>query len=153
VEDHATARVRLEHGATLDLACDNDLATDWFTAIAVECADGAFTLGTGDALASFTHPSATLAAELRAFDRIRDDLVKLPGKDAYGDRHALQIADCISAARSGRPALVTMAEASVAIGLVLGIYHAAATGAPARLPSTSFTRPTIVSASPIRKSA
>ncbi len=157
VEDHATARVRLQGGAAMELRCDNDLETDWFTSIAVDCADGGFTLGTGDSLASFTHPSATLAAELRAFDRIRDDVVKLPGKDAYGDRHALQIADCVSAARAGRPAMVTIAEASVAIGLVLGIYHAAATGLPARLPLTTFRRPLItpsnVPASPIRKSA
>nr|MBA3684559.1 hypothetical protein [Planctomycetota bacterium] len=127
-EDSARLRVRLASGTVAEIACDNDLVTDWHARIRIEAERGAVTLGDGGALIEFEHPSAVLRSELAALDGIRSESVRLPGKSEYGDHHALQIADCIGAILAGRPPAVTIADAAPSIRTVLAAYHSAALG-------------------------
>jgi UDP-N-acetyl-2-amino-2-deoxyglucuronate dehydrogenase len=153
VEDYGAAEVRLARGGAMTISCENDGAADWRTEIAIECADASFALGEGYGLIALNHPSVALAGELHALNRIRNEVVKLPGKDVYGDHHALQVLDAVSAARTGRAPMVTIADAAATIQLVLGIYHAAATGAPTPLPvAGAYQRPALLPAT-TRKSA
>jgi predicted dehydrogenase len=133
VEDWAEATIGFAGGATATVSAVNDLETDWFSRLSVRCRHGSFTLD-GDQLQALDHPSLALRAELEALDRIRLDGIKMPGKDCYGDQHALQIQDCVSAVLAGRRPFVALADAAVTAQVVLGIYHSATTGRTVNLP-------------------
>jgi len=143
VEDAAEARIACVGGVTVALRAVNDPGDLWRQRIVVTCGHGSFTVDEGDRLLACEHPSAALAAELQALSQVRVDGVKLPGKDCYGDFHALQIQDCLSAIQAGRPALVGFGEAAPAIHAVLGLYHSSALGgATVDLPvAAAFQRP------------
>ena len=134
------------------IVCSNDQVTDWYQRITVTCRDGAIELGDHHRLLTVTHSNQALCAELRTLDQIRLDGVRLPGKDCYGDHHALQIQDVLSAIRAGRAPFVTLADAAVTNQVVLGLYCSSAQhGAPVALPARSFTRPDLL-AQPKRQS-
>jgi len=132
-------------GAQARIVCSNDLSTDWYQRITLTCRDGAIALGDHHRLLEVTHPNQALGAELRTLDQIRLDGVRLPGKDCYGDHHALQIQDVLSAIRAGRAPFVSLADAAVTNQVVLGLYASSAQrGAPVALPARSFTRPDLL---------
>jgi UDP-N-acetyl-2-amino-2-deoxyglucuronate dehydrogenase len=143
-EDWAKARVRYAGGAEAELLAANDQTTAWQTEITVQGTRGSFALGAGYGLTGLAHPSQVVHAELRAIDRIRDEVVKLPGKAEYGDHHALQIADVIGAIVANRRPRVTIADAAASAHVVLGIYGSSARGgAVIGLPARVWARPTI----------
>ncbi|MBA2482170.1 MAG: Gfo/Idh/MocA family oxidoreductase [Planctomycetes bacterium] len=153
VEDWAEATVRYapEHGssgAVGTLRAENDLATDWQNTVTIRLAHGSFTIGNGNRLTHIEHPSAALCAELRAFDQIHLDGCKLPGKECYGDHHALQVQDVLGAIVGGRAPFVRLADAAQSAQTVLALYHSAATGgAVVTLTAPGFRRPTLALAS------
>jgi len=127
------------------IVCSNDQTTDWYQRISLTCRDGAIELGDHHRLLQVTHPNQALCAEVRTLDQIRLDGVRLPGKDCYGDHHALQIQDVLSAIRAGRAPFVTLTDAAVTNQVVLGLYASSAQhGAPMTLPARSFTRPDLL---------
>lgn len=143
-EDWAKLRVTFASGAGAELLAANDGVSDWRTDIAVECERGAFALGAGYGLTRLVHPSQVVQAELRAIDRIRDEVVKLPGKAEYGDHHALQIADAVSAIIARRRPRVTLADAAPTVQLVLGAYASAQRGgAEVALPAAGWRTPVL----------
>jgi len=127
-EDWAKARVHYAGGAEAEILAANDQVTGWQTDISVQGTRGSFALGAGYALTQLAHPSQVVQSELRAIDRIRDEVVKLPGKSEYGDHHALQIADVVGAIIAGRRPRVTLADGAASIHAVLGIYASSAQG-------------------------
>ncbi len=143
VEDAADARITCADGVSVTVRAVNDPGDLWRQRITVTCSHGSFTIDEGDRLLACAHPSAALMAELHALSAVRVDGVKLPGKECYGDFHALQIQDCLSAIQVGRPALVSFHDAAPAIHAVLGLYHSSALdGALVELPVVStFLRP------------
>jgi predicted dehydrogenase len=131
-------------GATAKFRCENDLKTDWAMSIQVKCRFGGFTLGDNHRLKAVEHPNEALIAELRAADATHLDGVKLPGKDCYGDHHALQVQDVISAIIAGRRPHVTLADAAMTNQVVLGLYTSSAAGGKVvTLPAADFKRPTL----------
>jgi len=145
-EDWAKARVRYEGGAHAEILAANDQVTGWQTDISIQGTRGSFALGAGYALTQLAHPSQVVQSELRAIDRIRDEVVKLPGKSEYGDHHALQIADVVGAIIAGRRPRVTFADAAASIHAVLGIYASSARdGAEVALPARDWRHPLIAS--------
>jgi predicted dehydrogenase len=128
VEDRAEADIVCADGATVRLDAENDLATEWAVRLDVRARDGSFVLGDGYHLAALDHPSAALIAELRALDSLHLDGVALAGKDCYGDHHALQIQDVLSAIRAGRAPAVGFADGAATAATVLALYHSAAHG-------------------------
>jgi len=152
VEDRADGTFTCASGATVHLDAENDLETDWGVRIEVRAAEGGFVLGDGYHLAALDHPSAALCAELRAFDSVHLDGVAMAGKDCYGDHHALQIQDVISAICARRAPAVTMADGAGIAAAVLALYHSSAQGgaavtlAEAANPAFAFRRPNLVAA-------
>lgn len=147
VEDEARATVRFASGAVAELDCANDQTTRWDMRIEVAGEHGAiaYTPNGGGRLLRLDHPDPALVDELRRIELAvgagGTGLPALPGKVEYGDWHAAQIADGLSAILEGRDPLVTLADGAAANAVVLGIYHSWATGAPARLPITRYRRP------------
>lgn len=149
-EDHAEFTVRYKGGAKAAFTAANDGVSDWVTDIEVRCAQGSFRLGKGCyALTALEHRSRVLQAELRAVDRLRDEVVKLEGgagKAEYGDFHALQIADALSAIQSKRAPKVGIADAAVSPAVVQAVYHSSAKeGAEVALPLAEYRHPVLTS--------
>jgi predicted dehydrogenase len=149
-EDHAEFAVRYRGGAKAAFSAVNDGTSGWVTDIHVRCARGSFSLGKGCyALTALDHPSNVLKAELRAFDRLRDEVVKLEGaagKSEYGDFHALQIADALSAIQAKRAPRVTIADAAMSPLVVQAVYHSSAReGAEVLLPLVDYRHPVLTS--------
>ena len=143
-EDWVKARVRYAGGAEAEILAANDQVTGWQTDISVQGTRGSFAIGSGYALTRLAHPSQVVQAELRAIDRIRDEVVKLLGKSEYGDHHALQIADVVGAIIAGRRPRVTLADGAASIHAVLGIYGSSALGgAEVALPMAHWRHPRI----------
>ncbi len=67
----------------------------------------------------------------------------LPGKACYGDLHAVQCADVISAIIDRRPPRVDFASAAVANQVALAFYHATMSEAPAPVPVSGYRQPTL----------
>src|SRR4051812_34143808 len=115
-------------GATAKFRCENDLKTGWAMKIEVKTRFGGFTLGDNHRLTAVEHPNHSLVAELRALDGVHLDGVKLPGKDCYGDHHALQVQDVLSAIIAGRRPHVTLEDAAASNQVVLGLFASSALG-------------------------
>lgn len=149
VEDGARFTVTGRDGAVLMMAADNDQVTGWSSRVEVVASSGRFVLGTDEHLAELDHPSQALSTELWALEKLDLGAVQMPGKACYGDHHALQIQDCLSAIAAGRPARISFASAAVPNRIVLGLYHSAANGgAPValdRLDHLAFARPDLSS--------
>jgi predicted dehydrogenase len=144
-EDWVKARVRYAGGAEAEILAANDQVTGWQTDISVHGTRGSFALGAGYALTQLAHPSQVVQSELRALDRIRDEVVRLSGKSEYGDHHALQIADVVGSIISGRRPRVTIADAAPTTHAVLGIYASSARGgAEVTLPARDWRHPVII---------
>ena len=161
-EDHASATITFGASGASSLAgtaasgkpsqqpqasilCANDLTTDWYNRITIECQQGRIELGDHHRLLHVEHPNQALVGELHALDTLKLDGFRLPGKDCYGDHHALQIQDVLSAIQGGRQALVSIADAAVSNQVVLGLYTSSAQqGAPIELPARTFERPALV---------
>jgi predicted dehydrogenase len=152
VEDRAEASFTCANGATVFLDAENDLQTDWGVKIEVRAADGGFILGDGYHLAALDHPSAALCSELHALDGVHLDGVAMAGKDCYGDHHALQLQDVLSAICARRAATVTVADGAATAAAVLGLYHSSAAGgvavalADSVSPAFAFRRPNLLAA-------
>ena len=146
VEDGAAFTVFGAHDSRLTMIADNDLVTGWENRIEVTATAGRFVLTTDEHLVELDHPSRALATELWALERLDLGAVHMPGKACYGDHHALQIQDCLSAIAAGRPPQVDFAAAAVPNRVVLALYHSATHGgAPVDLASLDqhiFRRPT-----------
>ena len=146
VEDGAQFTVRGAYDSVLTMVADNDLVTGWQNRIEVTATAGRFVLATDEHLLELDHPSQALATELWALERLDLNAVHLPGKACYGDHHALQIQDCLSAIAAGRTPHVDFAAAATPNRVVLALYHSAAHGgAPvdlATLDQQIFRRPT-----------
>lgn len=145
-EDQADFTVRYAGGAQARFSAINDGTSGWISDIDVRCARGSFSLGKGcNALTALDHPSKVLRAELNAFDRLRDEVVKLDsgvGKSEYGDFHVLQIADTLSAIEAKRPAKVTIADAARSPAVVQAVYHSSANqGIEVQMPLTEYRHP------------
>ncbi len=151
VEDSARLSVTNGDGAVLTMEADNDQVTGWENRIEVVASGGRFVLTTDEHLAELDHPSTALATELWALERLDLDAVKLPGKACYGDHHALQIQDCLSAISSGRAPYIDFTSAAVPNRVVLAAYHSSARGGVAvaldHLDAVAFTRPSLSSLS------
>lgn len=147
VEDGAQFTVSGAHGAVLSMDAANDLVTGWQNRIDVVASGGSFSLSTDEHLVELQHPSQALATELWALERLDLGAVQMPGKACYGDHHALQIQDCISAIAAGRPPQVDFAAAAVPNRVVLALYHSAAHGGTAvdlaTFDNGPFIRPTL----------
>ncbi len=131
-------------GAIARFRCENDQKTNWAMKIEVTCRFGRFTLGENHRLIDIEHPNAALVSELRAMDQVHLDGCKLPGKDCYGDHHALQVQDVISAIIADRAPFVRLQDAASSNQLVLGLYtSSAAGGKPVTLPAADFARPAL----------
>jgi predicted dehydrogenase len=150
VEDSAKLTVTGANGAVLDFSAENDQVTGWENRITVTASGGSFTLRTDEHLAELDHPSTALLTELWALEKLDLKGVSLPGKSCYGDQHAWQIQDCLSAIGAGRKPRVDFATAAIPNRVVLAAYHSAANrGAPvalADLDRVAFTRPTLTNA-------
>ena len=143
-EDWVKARVRYVNGAEAEILAANDQVTGWQTDISVQGTRGSFALGAGYCLTHLAHPSQVVQSELRAIDRIRDEVVKLSGKSEYGDHHALQIADVVGSIIAGRRPRVTLADCAPSIHAVLGIYGSSARGGTeVALPMAHWRHPLI----------
>jgi predicted dehydrogenase len=149
VEDTAEATIRFapEHGgagAVARMRCENDQKSGWKTSFAVRCERGSFAIGDGYRFTALEHPSAALRAELHALDRARIEGLTMPGKECYGDHHALQIADVIGAVSASRAPRVRLRDAATAAHVVLGMYHSTAQGGKeVALPAADFKRPAL----------
>ena len=147
VEDGATFTVTNAAGATLSMTAENDLVTGWDNRIVVTADGGSFTLGTDEHLIALEHPSTVLTTELWALEKLDLGAVQLPGKACYGDLHALQLNDCVSAVLAGRPPRIDFASAAIPNRVVLGLYQSAAHGgAPVALSefdTLTFIRPSL----------
>lgn len=155
-EDQAEFSVRYKGGAKASFSAINDGVSGWVTDIEVRCERGSFSLGKGCyGLTALEHPSAVLKAEVRAFDRLRDEVVKLDdraGKSEYGDFHALQITDALSAIIARRAPKVTIADAAMSPGVVQGVYTSSARdGAEVALPLADYRHPVLASPTSIRQ--
>lgn len=137
-EDHADFTVRYAGGHEAVFHAANDGKSGWVTDVHVDCERGAFSLGKGCyALTRLEHPSAVLRADISAHDQLRERITAVDdngGKTEYGDFHTLQIADAVSAVIARRRPRFTIADAARSVHVVLGAYHAAATGREAALP-------------------
>ena len=131
VEDGADFTVTGAHDSRLTMIADNDLVTGWQNRIEVTATAGRFVLSTDEHLVELDHPSHALATELWALERLDLGAVQMPGKACYGDHHALQIQDCLSAIAAGRAPHVDFAAAAVPNRVVLALYHSAAHGGAA----------------------
>jgi predicted dehydrogenase len=141
VEDWGRAEVRYAGGVQGELSVENRDDAGWELSLELRCDDGAVTIDGDDRLVAIDHPNQALRAELAAFDRLQLGL-SLPGKDCYGDDHALQYSDIISAILAGRQPLVGIAEAAVTNHLVLGIYQShGLDGAWVELPVQGYRQP------------
>jgi UDP-N-acetyl-2-amino-2-deoxyglucuronate dehydrogenase len=144
-EDHAEFTVRYRGGHEANFFATNDGESGWVTDVHVECERGSFSLGKGSyALTALQHPSAVLCADIRAHDQLRDRIVALDDNGAkaeYGDFHAVQITDALSAMITGRRPRFTVADASASVQVVLGVYHASVTGGEVALPVTGYQHP------------
>jgi UDP-N-acetyl-2-amino-2-deoxyglucuronate dehydrogenase len=151
VEDGATFQVTNADGAVLSMVAENDLVTGWENRIVVTASGGSFTLGTDEHLIALDHPSTVLNTELWALEKLDLGAVQMPGKACYGDHHALQIQDCVSAVLAGRAPRIDFASAAVPNRVVLGLYQSAASGgatvALSELDTHAFNRPSL----PFRK--
>ncbi len=133
--------------ADVRLDCANDLVTDWEMGIRLQWSHGMVELGRGHRLVALEHPSDALQAELRGLDQVQLDGVRLPGKECYGDHHALQMQDVLGAILAGRRPFVSIEDAAMTNQLVLGLYASSARGGrPVALPADGFTRPQLVAA-------
>ena len=152
VEDAVRLTATGRGGAVLSFAADNDQVTDWANRIEVQAGAGRFVLRTDEHLDQLEHPNAALCSELWALEHLDMNAaaVKMPGKACYGDHHALQIQDCLSAVAAGRRPFVDFAAAAIPNRVVLAAYHSAATGgAPVALDtldSLTFSRPSLTAA-------
>ena len=155
VEDGADFEVVNAEGVTLSMLAENDLVTGWENRIVVTASGGSFTLGTDEHLIALEHPSTVLATELWALEKLDLGGVQLPGKKCYGDLHALQIQDCVSAVLAGRAPRIDFAAAAVPNRVVLGVYHSAAHHGAAvvlsELDALPFVRPSLTPAPGTRK--
>jgi len=146
VEDGAQFTVRGAYDSVLTMVAENDLVTGWQNRIEVTATAGRFVLSTDEHLVELDHPSQALATELWALERLDLGAVSMPGKACYGDHHALQIQDCLSAISAGRAAHVDFPAAAVPNRVVLALYHSAAHGGAvadfATLDQQLFRRPT-----------
>lgn len=146
VEDGARFTVTGAHDAVLTMVAENDQVTNWQNRIEVVASGGCFVLTTDEHLVELDHPSQALATELWALERLDLGAVQMPGKACYGDHHALQIQDCLSAISAGRPPHIDFAAAAVPNRVVLALYHSAAHGGVpidlATLDQHIFRRPT-----------
>ena len=145
VEDGGQFTVNGAYDSVLTMVAENDLITGWQNRIEVAATAGRFVLTTDEHLIELDHPSQALATELWALERLDLGAVQMPGKACYGDHHALQIQDCLSAIAAGRAPHVDFTSAAVANRVVLALYHSAAHGgAPvdlATLDQQIFRRP------------
>lgn len=147
VEDGASLTVAGDNGAVLTMDAQNDLVTGWQNRIAVTASGGRFVLRTDERLAELEHPSTALATELWALENLDMGGVKMPGKACYGDHHALQIQDCVSAIAAKRAPRVTFASAATPNRVVLAAYHSAANNGAniplVNLDQVAFARPAL----------
>lgn len=147
VEDGAQFTVTGAHGSMLTMVAENDQVTGWQNRIEVVASGGRFVLTTDEHLVELDHPSQALATELWALERLDLGAVQMPGKACYGDHHALQIQDCLSAISAGRQPQVDFAAAAMPNRVVLALYHSAAHGGAAvdlaTLDRQSFSRPAL----------
>lgn len=135
VEDHFHAEVACAGGLRARLTAVNDGVTGWKQVLEVRGSRGSFRLGDGHRLAAIEHSSAALREELAAIDSASLDGKPLGGgKDVYGYHHALQMADVLEAIRSGRPPMVTFADATVSNAVILATYQSTTQRAPVALP-------------------
>ena len=145
VEDSARLRVTNGDDAVLSMEADNDLVTDWEGRVEVHASAGRFVLGTDEHLVELDHPSSALNTELWALEHLDLAGVKMPGKTCYGDHHALQIQDCLSAISAGRAPFIDFASAAIPNRVVLAAYHSSAHGGTAvdlaQLDQLNYTRP------------
>lgn len=147
VEDGAQFQVSGAYDCVLTMVADNDLITGWQNRIEVTASAGSFVLTTDEHLVALDHPSQALATELWALERLDLNAVPMPGKACYGDHHALQIQDCLSAIAAGRAPQIDFTSAAMANRVVLALYHSAALGGTevdlATLDQQLFRRPTL----------
>lgn len=135
VEDLFEAEVACAGGLQAKLRADNDGVTGWKQVLQVRGSRGSFRLGDGHRLIGIEHPSAALREELSAIDSASLDGKPLGGgKDVYGYHHALQMADVLEAIRSGRPPMVSFADAVVSNAVILAAYQSTTLHAPVALP-------------------
>ena len=157
VEDSARLRVTsasgVDGGAVLTMEADNDQVTGWENRIEVVGSIGRFVLRTDEHLSELDHPSTALATELWALEHLDMGGVKMPGKACYGDHHALQIQDCLSAISAGRAPFIDFASAATPNRVVLAAYHSSARGgvpvALDHLDDISFARPLLHTAASV----
>ena len=153
-EDHAVFSVQYRGGHRGTFAAANDGTSGWVTDITVRCERGSFSLGKGAyALTALDHPSAVIRADINGHDRLRDAILPVDdsgSKAEYGDFHALQIADALSAIIAGRSPRFRIADAATSVQVVLGVYHSSATGGnDIALPVCGYTHPVFTPAPPV----
>lgn len=155
-EDQAEFSVRYKGGHKAFFNACNDGEGKWITDIHVRCARGSFSLGKGlYGLTAVEHPSQVVKAEVHAYDRLRDELVKLDGgaeKSEYGSFHALQITDAIGAIIGKRAPKVSIADAAVSPEVVHAVYHSSANdGVEVRLPLAEYQHPILSNSASVGK--
>ncbi len=135
VETSVQASIACQGGLVAAFSADNDGLSGWHQRIVIAGAGGRVVLGDHHRVQQIEHASPALVSELRALAGQDSDGRPLGGgKVEYGDLHAVQLADVLTAMRSGRPPFVGLADAAPANAVVLACYHSHATGSPVDLP-------------------
>ncbi|MBN8217955.1 MAG: Gfo/Idh/MocA family oxidoreductase [Spirochaetes bacterium] len=143
VEDFGEARVRFASGSSAVVRAVNDGVSGWGVDLVIEAEYGSVRVGDSHRPVEVKHQSTSLATELWAMGQVRLDGIRMPGKAVYGDHHALQLADAVSAILEGRKPFVTFQDASAANAIVLGMYHSTAVGGAVSLPLKDYKTPVL----------
>ncbi|MDA3961650.1 MAG: Gfo/Idh/MocA family oxidoreductase [Planctomycetota bacterium] len=138
VEDEAFATIGFNSGLSAELDITNNQVDGWVTSCDIVGERGSISVSQngGGTIHAIQHDDQSVVDELRAIEAAikAEDQSALPGKACYGNLHNAQISDCYDAISEGRQPFVTIADGAVAAEVVLGIYHATATGGRASLP-------------------
>jgi predicted dehydrogenase len=146
VEDHVAGRVHLAGGLALEVVAENAPTAGWQPHVEIRGARGGCVYSTNHdgVFVALDHDDPAVATRLQALDGRQRTTTAATGKACYGGLHAAQFADWLASIAGGVPPRVSFADAAVANLVVLGLYHATATGRPVALPPTGYRQPDLL---------
>jgi predicted dehydrogenase len=134
VEDIAVATVKFESGAVATILGTTAAYPGLTIRVHVHGAKGSAVID-NDRLSYFHVDDGTTKESAYGASGAGNQAEQLVGPDARTNDHAEQYRDFLNALRTGDKPLVTLEEARRSVGVVLGVYESARTGAPVALES------------------
>ncbi|MBI4976808.1 MAG: Gfo/Idh/MocA family oxidoreductase [Spirochaetes bacterium] len=144
VEDFAEGVVEYQNGVKVKLLAENITEEKWDPTVRIDGTGGSLTFAAAAShrVLSLTTKDASFRPELDKAELEEKALfTSAPGKQEYGSFHDLQFMDFINAVIEGRRARYEIESMSIANEIVLGLYHATATGKRTEFPISGYKQP------------